>query len=50
MRLAVYDKLRQAHSIIKDIETDSLSLFDEQSIHGINAVLYMAEALFVRSE
>ena len=53
-RLAVYDKLREAHSAIKDIYCegllDRLDDRDRSAIDGIDGVLYTAESFFVRND
>ncbi len=46
MKLDVYDKIRQAHSLIKDIDTLSLNSWEQNAIDAVDSVLYLAEGAF----
>jgi hypothetical protein len=48
--LRVYDKLREAHSIIKETFNLTMSQEKENAIEAVNSVLYMAEGIFCKDE
>lgn len=48
--LAVYDKLREAHSIIKGIETNKMSTQKEDAIETVSGVLYLAEHMILEED
>lgn len=46
--LNIYDKLREAHIIIRDIETEGMTSWQINALEAVNSVLYLAEGVFAK--